>query len=324
MKSRLLLMALGCVFVAGNAVAGFSFSESAGKHTDIKFDDKIVARYMHAFDKSSPEALHETYKPYLHVYDADGIAPITKGSQEQFPHHRGIFVGWSKIKWEGERHDLWHMKGVYQVHQEYTWQEAGEEGAGLTSRVEWLAPDGKPLLNEERTMLFAKLPGDGLIGVAFITKLTAVRGDVLLDGDPEHAGVQYRPAADVDRAVTRYAFPKADADPKKDRDYPWVGSTHVLDDNTYSVVHINHPENPKDTIYSAYRDYGRFGAFFVKEIPDGETLTLKYAFLIKEGDMPAQSVIEAYASDFANKTYTGHALDAPGAKPWMTGEDAKK
>ena len=31
----------------------------------------------------------------------------------------------------------------------------------------------------------------------------------------------------------------------------------------YTVQHMTHPENPKGSKYSAYRDYGRFGNFFV-------------------------------------------------------------
>jgi hypothetical protein len=39
---------------------------------------------------------------------------------------------------------------------------------------------------------------------------------------------------------------------------------------------MDHPDNPGPNKYSAYRDYGRFGAFFTTEIPAGQTLELKY------------------------------------------------
>jgi len=51
---------------------------------------------------------------------------------------------------------------------------------------------------------------------------------------------------------------------------------------------MNHPNNPKPTIYSAYRDYGRFGAFFKKKIAADETLTLRYRIRVGRGKMPGR------------------------------------
>ena len=64
---------------------------------------------MYAHDVSTPERRLETYKPYLHVFDADGTAPITKGAGGDFTHHRGIFIGWNKISVGGKTMDRWHM-----------------------------------------------------------------------------------------------------------------------------------------------------------------------------------------------------------------------
>ena len=54
-----------------------------GRGTDVLIGGKVVARYMYAHDKSTPKRLDETYKPYLHIFDADGkrllsIAEIQK------------------------------------------------------------------------------------------------------------------------------------------------------------------------------------------------------------------------------------------------------
>ena len=53
----------------------------------------------------------------------------------------------------------------------------------------------------------------------------------------------------------------------------------------YSVVEMSHPENPKGTKWSAYRNYGRFGAFPVATIKAGKPLVLKYRFVIADGEM---------------------------------------
>jgi hypothetical protein len=55
---------------------------------------------------------------------------------------------------------------------------------------------------------------------------------------------------------------------------------------------MNAPTNPKGTVHSAYRDYGRFGAFFEKEIKKGDALELDYGFLILDGKLPAVEKIE--------------------------------
>jgi mono/diheme cytochrome c family protein/glucose/arabinose dehydrogenase len=70
--------------------AGFAFQDKAGEHLEVLSGGKIVARYMYAHDVSTPARQAETYKPYLHVFDAAGAGPITKGAGGSFTHHRGI------------------------------------------------------------------------------------------------------------------------------------------------------------------------------------------------------------------------------------------
>ena len=79
------------------------FKDSKGKHLDVVSDGKVLVRYMYEHDTSTPEKHHETYKPYLHVFDVEGKKPITKGAGGQFTHHRGIFIGWSRTKANGKR-----------------------------------------------------------------------------------------------------------------------------------------------------------------------------------------------------------------------------
>lgn len=285
--------------LSGCASARFDLQDAAGSHMDVLMDGKVAARYMYAHDTSSDERLLETYKPYLHVFNAEGTKPITKGAGGQFTHHRGIFIGWMKVTVDGKNYDRWHMKGGEIVHQKFLKQEGGKKSAMLVSETHWNDEAGAPLIREERIMEVR--PGDDssrlLIDCTF--KLTALRGDTYLDGDPEHAGVQYRPADEVVCAETVYVFPKVDADPKKDRDYPWVGESYTLQGKRYSVVHMNHSDNPKDTIYSAYRDYGRFGAFFRETIKKDETLTVKYRFMITDGEMPTPASIQSVWDEFS-------------------------
>ncbi len=288
----------------GLALAGSSLAEDFSVkdfptqgHLDIMDGEKVLGRYMYERDTSSPSRNFDTAKTYLHVFDAEGKNPITKGAGGSFPHHRGIYIGWNKLQVDGKSEDLWHVKGTEQVHKKFTDKIEGE-GSGITSVVHWNGKDGKTLLEEERTMTFGEAPSPAYALIDFSSTMTAVAGETKLDGDPEHAGLQFRPAEEVDRKKTRYLFPKEKANPQKDLDYPWVVESFTLGDKEYQVVYLNHPENLKETRFSAYRDYGRFGGFFRGTIPEEESLTLKVRFLVIEGELPSAEWIQEQSNAF--------------------------
>ena len=137
---------------------GFALQDVPGQHLDVLLDGRILARYMYQYDKSTSQKLHQTYKPYLHVFDADGLAPITKGPGGEFTHHRGIFIGWMKMKFQGKDYDRWCMTGGEIVHQKFLLPEAGPDQASFTSLTDWNDAEGKPMLAEERTMTFRRAP----------------------------------------------------------------------------------------------------------------------------------------------------------------------
>lgn len=304
MKVRWIVCAtVACLMLGTMSVAaekGFELKDKAGEYLDVVYQGKVVGRYMYAYDNSSPERFHETYKPYLHIFDAEGKAPITKGPGGRYTHHRGIFIGFSRLKCGDKSYDRWHMKGGAQIHQKFLAQEAGADSASFTSLVQWNDNEEKPLLVEERTMTFRKPPESAYVLVDFESTLKAVADDLILGGDPEHAGIQYRPANEVVSSKTLYVFPTEDANPKAEVDYPWVGETYTLADKQYSVIFMNRPDNPKQTKFSAYRDYGRFGAFPTIPIKKDESATVKYRIIVGEGAMPPRETIEKL-----HKAYVG-------------------
>lgn len=289
MLKRLSLLS---VLVWQPVTAELSFKDTAGKHLDVVSDGKVLVRYMYAYDPSTKESLHETYKPYLHVFDAEGKMPITKGAGGKFTHHRGIFIGWSKIKVAGKSYDRWHMKGGSIIHQKFLQQEVKDGVATFTSLTHWMDAEGKPFMSEERTMSVSENQHGGRLMIDFQSKLSPTGEAVYLAGDPEHAGIQYRPANEVDKKKTKYLFPNGVTKVNGVKDLPWAAENYTLAGKNYSVMHLNAKTNPKDTVYSAYRDYGRFGAYFKKEVPKGESLTVNYGFVIKDGDLPSVEEID--------------------------------
>ena len=293
---------------AGSA-GGFFWQDKQGEYLDLLLDGKKVTRYMYAYDTSTEQRTFETYKPFHHVFDAegnlltngpDGFNPYPKRGI-LYPHHRGILIGWNKLTFEGRRYDLWHMKDVHQVHQKFAELSAGPDMARSTALIHWNALDGEPMLVEHRRTTVYRQSDPTVVLLDIITEMRAVRGDVVLDGDPEHAGIQYRAhnavAAGGKEGKATYLFHEDGIDPRKDHDPPWVAMSYGLDSGRYVVQHMNHPDNPKPTTYSAYRDYARFGAFFKKEIPQDTSLTLRYRIIVSRGDMPdRQTLAKRYSA----------------------------
>ncbi len=306
--SRRLAIAVSLLIGSSFAAADtFTFDESAEGQLDIKYGGKIVGLYMFAHDTSSKERTDETYKPYLHVFDAAGEKPVTKGPGGQFPHHRGIFLGWNGIKVNGKNYDRWHMKDGAQVHREFTSKEAAADHATFVSRIDWEGRgDEEAILSELRSIRFTKAPAPAYVQIDVLCTVTAIAGDTELGGDPEHAGLQFRPANEVDVKATRYLFPKAGADAKKDKDYDWVGQSFALGGKQTHVLYLNHPENPRETAFSAYRDYGRFGGFFRAKLKKDESLDLRVRFLLLEEKMPGADWIQEQHNGF-----TGGKLPVP-------------
>jgi hypothetical protein len=279
------------IMMAGVIVASAAdgFKDTKGKYLDVMQDGKPLVRYMYEFDRSTKEKVHETYKVYHHVMDSEGTGTITKGAGHKFPHHRAIYIGWNKLSHNGQVSDLWHMGGgAVQKHNKILAQEADKEKSVLSTQIDWFMKDGETKCIEEIRTVTVYHTDDAHLLMDFESKLKAIDGDVKLAGDPEHAGFQYRPHQDVvENKSAKYLFHQAGIDPKKDKDLPWVAETYDLRGRKYTVQHMNHPDNPKGTIYSAYRDYGRFGCYPSSSIKSGESLTLKYRIRITIGDTPS-------------------------------------
>ena len=303
---------------------GFSWKDKPGDYLDLLLDGRKMVRYMYTYDDSSPERLDDTNKPYHHVFDAQGENLLTKGPGGLYTHHRGLFIGWNKLEFGGKEYNLWSMNVVAQRHQKFLKEATGPVLASSESLINWNDPNGEPIIIEQRKVTVFRQPDPTILLLDFHSRLKAVRGDVYLNGDPEHGGFQFRAHDDVSTGSERaqreaaaagkqvsqdvvegtkayratYLFHEDGIDPRKDQDLPWAAMSYGLNDRRYSVQHMNHPGNPQPTLYSAYRDYGRFGAFFKKKIGSGETLALRYRILVVEGDMPARKELAGNYSAF--------------------------
>jgi len=296
-KLLLALLLLNLLFV--NAPAdqkGFDLKETKGQYLDITCQGKLVGRYLISRD-TALETRREIVKPYLDLYDAQGTDPITEG-----PPHPGIFIGYEKLRVNGKTYDLWHMKGGDQIHQNFSSMKATPESASFTSLVNWNDSNNTPLLAEDRIFTFLTPPAFAYIEVDMISKLTALVGDTQLDGMVKKGGVHFSAGNGLHVTQTVYVFPKKQADPHTDVDYPWVGESFNLKGKEYSVVYLNDPSNPRNTLFPDYGDSAKVGYFFKTTVAKGQTLTLRVRFLISEGEMPSAELIQKAYNDFAGRS----------------------
>lgn len=278
--------------ISGILFGALEIRDVSGKSLEVVSDGKVLVRYQYEHDVSTPERHQETYKPYLHVFDELGEKPITKGPGGEFPHHRGLFVGWNRIQAGGKSFDRWHMKGGDIVHQKFLSKEVEDGVAKVTALIHWMGEGDEVLIAEERSLVVREGMMGARVAIEWTSEMKAVNGDLELKGDPEHAGVQFRAANEVDRKKTTYLLPEGVEKVQGAKDLRWVGMNFELGEKKYGVVHLNGAGNPEGTVYSAYRDYGRFGAFFERGIKGGESLTMKYGFLIFDGNLPEVEKIE--------------------------------
>jgi len=284
-----------------NKDSEFSVKQNGDASTSLFFGDRLIAEYMREpVDNSTEERRQETYKVYHHIYAFDGKTRLTKGAGGLFPHHRGIFFGFNRISYGDKKADVWHCnKGESQVHTGFKKTSSEPEGA-LTQvcLIDWNGQDDKTFAKEERSLTF--VPSDKGLTVDFQSTLTSsIAEAIILDGDPQHAGVQFRASQfvpDNTKDKTFYIRPDGKGDPGKFRNWPankehvnlpWLAMCFEIDGKTYTCCYMDHPENPKEARFSE-RDYGRFGSYFKYKLTQEKPLKVKYRYWIQEGVMTVE------------------------------------
>jgi len=276
---------------------GFSWHDTPGRHSELSFGEKPVLRYMYEkLDTSSPERRDETIKPYHHVYDPAGDTIITKGHGGQFTHHRGLFFGFNKVTYNGNKPaDVWHCRnGESQQHVAVVNEEAGPVLGRHRLNIEWRGRQDDVFAVEHRELTAYATPRGTLID--FASRVETVGGEVKLDGDPQHAGFHFRASNDVSentKAETYYLRPDGKGEPGETRnwpgdkehvDLPWNAMSFVVDGLRYTALYMDSPSNPKEARFSE-RDYGRFGSYFEYTITKEKPLEVSYRMWVQRGEL---------------------------------------
>jgi hypothetical protein len=284
---------------------------------------------MHkAYDKSTPEARDRTYKVFHHLYDPEGKRFVTNGGNTNdplprdikkdllYPHHRGLMYAFNKITYGNNKPcDTWHAKpgDTHEEHAGFLVTEAGPVLGRHRVAINWHGEKNDVFAKEERELTVYKI-GKGTL-VEFVSRLKTVGPPVKLDGDPQHAGFQFRAHNDVaatkSEGKTYYLRPdgkggfgkKAERnwDPKSGQgpvDLGWDALCFELDAKRYTVVYMDQPKNPHPSRWSE-RDYGRIGCYFEYDLTEKAPLVIDYRVWLQEGEMThnqAAALSEAFVT----------------------------
>ena len=248
-----------------------------GKHIEVLNGGKPVARFVYGEGQ---------LKPYLHIYGKDGELVTEWSAQQEFPHHRGIYIGWNRIESEIGNSDLWHLRSGERMIVKNVRHVAMRTNAMITAQIEWHAQKkdeaGDSILLIETRVLSISQPEPSKTFVDAKFTLAAQR-DLNLNGDLQHAGVHFRASHEVHGRAkeTRYVWePDLQGPGGKvvSKDLKWARLIFPVGENWYTATQLNLPTNPTEEL--SWRDYGRFGFFFKRKLEWGDELELKYRFQV--------------------------------------------
>ena len=298
--------------------AQFAWHDQSGMFTVLQFGNRPVLRYHYeTYDQSSKESQERTYKVFHHLFSPSGDRIVTNGLSPEpnihSPHHRGIFYGFNRIRYgENKPADTWHcfFDGSYQEHAGFIASESGPVIGRHRVRINWHGSDQTKFATEERELTAYQVPGGQLI--EFASRLSTTGGRVIIDGDPQHAGFQFRAHNDVDihtKHETIFVRPDGVGKPGETLNWdpatrrgpvnlPWNAMSFVLDGKRYTTAYLDHPENPKEARFSE-RDYGRFGSYFEFSITVDRPLKVNYRLWLQEG-LIKQEEVAALSQNFVD------------------------
>ena len=291
-----------------SSAEGFAWHDHPGDHTDLCFGKRPVLSYFyHPLDETSKASRDRTYKVFHHLYSPQGDTVVTNGLPDDpkihSPHHRGIFYGFNRISYgNGKTANLWHCtNGSYQEHDRFLSSEEGPVLGRHRVAISWHGEDKKTFAEEERELTVYNVPGGQF--VEFASRLRSPAGPVKFDGDPQHAGFQFRAHNDVDAKTSKetiYIRTDGVGKPDETRNWdpetrqgpvnlPWNAMSFVLKGKRYTAAYLDHPKNPKEARFSE-RAFGRFGSYFEYTVDEGKPLTVNYRLWLQEGQMKPEEV----------------------------------
>ncbi|MBL9124011.1 MAG: PmoA family protein [Planctomycetaceae bacterium] len=301
-----LVSLLAATLTPTRAAAGDFTVEEHDDGVKILLDGQLFTNYL---KKSGTKPilwpiLGPTGAPMTRAFPMERI----KGEKMDHPHHRSLWFTHGSVNGV----DFWlesKTKGGQEVHREFK-KVAGGPQAVVSAVVDWIAPDGKKVLEDERTYTF-RTDGDARM-IDFDITLTATEGEVKFGDTKEGTfGVRVPTVMDVEskkggKIVNSEGLVDAAAWGKP---AAWVDYHGPVNDEVVGVAILNHPASFRFPTTWHVRTYGLFAAnpfgwhdFTGDSAQDGshtlaagEKLTFRYRVVFHKGDEKQGAIAEQFS-----------------------------
>lgn len=270
----------------------------------VKIDGQLFTEYL-IRSGAKPvlwPVLGPTGRPTTRAY------PLGKlpNEREDHIHQRSIWFTHGDVNGVS----FWHeMAGGGTIqHREFVKVASGPQ-AVIVTRNDWVAPDGKKVMEDQRALTFGRQ--DDTRWIDFDITLKATDGPVKF-GDTKEGTMGVRVAETI-KVDAKQGGRIVNSEGQIDKDAwgkpaAWVDYYGPVDGETVGIAVLNHPSSFRFPTYWHVRTYGLFAAnpfglhdFKGKDadgsytLPAGESIALRYRLLFHKGDEKQGKVAEVYA-----------------------------
>jgi hypothetical protein len=276
-----------------------------GENLEIHLDQKSFTEYR--VDSGSKPIffplIGPTGDPFTRAFPMVAIP----GEDDDHPHQRSCWFTFGKVNgidfWaEGEK-----FGKIKETHRTLVTQ--GPVLARLATQDDWLAPDGKRVCSDERTVTFYRTAESRVIDFEFT--IQAPDGPVTF-GDTKEGmfGIRVASSMDVKRKLGgKITNAEGVTDEKAwGKPSPWVDYVGPVNQKTVGIAILNHPESFRYPTAWHVRPYGLFAAnpFGSHDfggtgpgeyiVPKGETIAFRYRVILHEGNTEATRLDRSFAA----------------------------
>jgi hypothetical protein len=316
-------------------------ADEIARRVDVFVDGQVFTAYIW------PESIK---KPVLYPLRSAAGTLVTRGypieprpgERTDHPHQVGLWLNYGDVN----GFDFWNNSDAIKPeerrhygtirHTRIKRVASGKERGELEVEMQWLAPDGRPLLREETWFIFSA--GANRRVIDRVTKLTALDQRVVFNDNKEGLfGLRVarqleqpsnEPAAFTDAGGKTTVVPRMNnagvsgeyrSSEGKTGDAVWgtrgrwVSLAGKIDEEKITLVIFDHPQNPGYPTYWHARGYGLFAANPLGQkvfsngkqelkftLQPGESTTFRYRLLILSGDL-TPALVQSQVEQFSGK-----------------------
>ena len=258
-------------------------------------------------------------RPYCYPLIGPGGAAMTRNypmqntpdEEHDHKHHRSFWYAHGDLNGI----DFWSEQGNFgkTVHEAFTEIKSGGDAGVISSRNQWVTPEGKVICTDERTLRIYHPAQPSERVIDFTITLHATNGPLTF-GDTKEGTMALR-LAETMRLKGKVGHGHIiNSEGVRDGDTwgkraAWCDYYGPVDGKVVGVAIFDNPKNPRHPTWWHVRDYGLFAANpfgrhdFEKlsdktagnlVVPDGQSVTFRYRFYLHEGDAKQAKVGERY------------------------------